>query len=304
MMPRILIVVSLVGGGMGLGCGEANNGSGGEVTVGSSGSGSTGGLPTTSASGEAATGGSSTSSGSMPGSSGGSSAEDFIAEPDVPVVPQCDPFMQDCPEGQKCTIWSSDGASLWDGYRCVDVVGDQVPGEVCMTTDGSAVSGNDDCVKGAMCWDVSAENIGVCVALCTGSQDWLECAEGFACTIAGDGVLIVCLPQCDPLAQDCPGGDLCLPVGDEFSCKLDASGDEGQVFDGCTYANSCDPGLVCASTDSAAECDPRADGCCVPMCSISAMAACPGVGQECVSLWEPGMAPAPHEDIGFCTLPG
>ncbi len=216
--------------------------------------------------------------------------------------PDCDIFAQDCPEGQKCAAWASDGGNAWNTAKCVDITGDQKPGEACKA-EGGGFSGEDDCVKGAMCWDVDAEGQGTCIPLCTGSADRPSCEEGLSCAEATDGVLSICLPLCDPLAQGCPGDDVCIPVGDAFVCVPDASGEEGQVFDACAVANGCDPGLVCAGSGAASECDQRVNGCCVPMCSISGMIGCPGVGQECLSLWGEGMAPPEFADIGYCAVP-
>ena len=237
-----------------------------------------------------------------PQSTGTTGELPFIVDPDGG-APTCDLFAQDCPEGQKCAAWASDGGNAWNATRCVLLTGDQLPGEPC-TTAGGGVSGEDDCIKGAMCWDVGLDNVGFCVALCSdGECTTATCDPGFVCAVTAECAIPICLPSCDPLLQDCPGDDVCLPSHDNFLCVLDASGDEGQVFDPCEFANACDPGLVCAAPTSASECDPQSTGCCQPMCSLSAMAPCPGAGQQCLSLHEEGQAPPAFEDIGFCTLP-
>jgi hypothetical protein len=226
----------------------------------------------------------------------------FILNPDGGGA-TCDVFAQDCPDGQKCTAWASDGGGSWNATKCVPVTGDKVPGDEC-TVEGSGVTGIDNCEKGAMCWDTDEMNIGLCVELCKGSEEAPTCStQGFTCSVTNEGVLTLCLPGCDPLLQDCPGNDVCIPIGDGFVCVLDASGEEGQAFDPCEFANTCDPGLVCAGSASANECSPMAMGCCVPMCSISEMAPCPGAGQECTSLFEEGQAPPAFTDVGYCTIP-
>jgi hypothetical protein len=49
-----------------------------------------------------------------------------------------------------------------------------------------------------------------------------------SCLLAiSKAILNLCLPDCDPLLQDCPGDNLCIPTGDKFTCVLDASGEMG-----------------------------------------------------------------------------
>jgi hypothetical protein len=218
---------------------------------------------------------------------------------------ECDKFKQDCPRGQKCTAWASDGGSSWNASKCVDVTGDQVPGDEC-TAEGGGLSGIDDCEKGAMCWEVDKDtNMGTCVALCTGTPDAPVCDPGFACAIANDGVLNLCLPTCDPLLQDCPGDDLCIPLNDGFICVLDASGDMGKTNDPCEFPNACDKGLACSPTATASSaCMQDATGCCQPFCDFSMMEPCPNPDQKCLQWFDP-MLPIPPglEDIGICAIP-
>ena len=211
--------------------------------------------------------------------------------------------MQDCPEGEKCTIWAADGGSVWDAYRCVPVTGDQKPDEPC-TAEVSGTSGLDDCQKEAVCWDVDEQLHGVCVALCGGSVDTPVCAdEDTYCEVNNEGIINICLHYCDLLLQDCPGGDLCLPIGDEPVCVIEPER-TGGVLDPCEFANDCDKGLICGESASGIECDPQASGCCTPMCDLDeADVVCPGVGQSCVPLYEEGMAPPKLAHIGYCAIP-
>lgn len=218
----------------------------------------------------------------------------------------CDVFKQDCPEGEKCSAYNEGGGSSWNATKCVPVNGDGQAGEPC-TVEGSAVTGLDDCARGAMCCDVDDMNHGTCVGLCTGTPESPKCMdeEKFYCALCDDCVLNLCLPTCEPLAEDCPNGHLCIPVADTFSCALDVSGAEGQAFDPCEFANACDPGLSCLTSSSATECDPNETGCCLPFCDVTdPNAACPGVGQACVSFYDGGVAPPKFAKVGVCVLPG
>lgn len=213
----------------------------------------------------------------------------------------CDHWAQDCPDGEKCSAYADNGGTAWNNTKCVDVAEDpDVPGSPC-TVEGNGVSGIDSCELGAMCWDVDPNTgVGVCVALCTGNPEAPVCDAEFACAIAND-VLNLCLNICDPLTQNCPGDDLCIPNNQGFLCVLDASGEEGQAFDPCVFGNACDKGLFCMDPGYASECDPNADGCCLPFCDVTAPD-CPGVGQQCLPWYEPGTAPPDYENVGICGL--
>ncbi|MDC0669540.1 ribulose phosphate epimerase [Nannocystis radixulma] len=221
--------------------------------------------------------------------------------------PQCDNWGQDCPDGQKCAAYANDGGFSWNSTKCVpaDPTGGQV-GDPC-TVEGNGVSGIDSCGFGSMCWDVDPENgQGLCVALCTGTPDAAQCAPtGTTCVVANEGVLNLCLPQCDPLLQNCESGDLCLPNpldATAFVCILDASGESGTTFDPCEYGNACDAGFVCQEPIFASECDPAAAGCCLPYCDLSEPE-CPGANQDCLAWFEAGMAPPGYENVGYCGIP-
>ncbi|WP_434425069.1 hypothetical protein [Nannocystis pusilla] len=237
----------------------------------------------------------------------GDPPSDFITPPDGGPHDGCDQWQQDCPEGQKCMPWSADGDNWWESLKCVDVVPDPDDvGEPCMVF-GAPASGEDTCDLGQMCWNV-VDGVGTCVALCVGSPDVPTCADPQStCTLGGESVLALCLPNCDPLKQDCPGNDLCLPNPNDpanFLCVLDASGEEGQAFDPCEYMNACDPGLICVGPEFAGECDPAALGCCLPYCDNTLEPTdCPGQGLQCLPWFDLGTAPPDLEKLGLCGLP-
>jgi hypothetical protein len=97
-----------------------------------------------------------------------------------------------------------------------------------------------------MCWNVDPEtNQGTCAGFCVGNENDPHCDHpGDECSISGSGFAI-CLPTCDPLAQDCPEGEGCWGAG-PFFCAGDASGDMGAYGDPCEFVNVCDPVGVCS----------------------------------------------------------
>jgi len=298
-------------------------------TAGSSEGGASSGGASTSGDGTTTTGGSSTgaptTTGPLPGTSedgttalpssttdGSTNVDDSLdagdegcsfyagCAPDVgPNKLECDPFAQDCPDGQKCAPWT-DGPGSWRATKCVPV-GDKLPGEAC-TAEGGGQSGLDDCVEGAFCWEVGQGNVGTCVGLCGGSFDNRTCPADQGCLAFNPDALFLCALQCDPLMQDCPGDDLCLFASEDFLCVLDISSDTGAANDPCEYLNGCDAGLVCALTETVSEaCDENAFSCCTPFCAVPD-GACPNPDQVCMPWFEMGEADPGDEDIGVCAI--
>lgn len=227
----------------------------------------------------------------------------FIEDPDGGGVSiECDVWTQDCDEGEKCAAWANDGSSSWNAARCVPIDADPVgPGETC-TVEGTGTSGIDNCDADSMCWAVDAEtNEGTCVALCDGSPEAPTCApEATACSIANQGVLILCLPICNPIADECGEGQGCFPVGEFFQCAPVAGG--GEPGDGCEFLNACNDGSACVSPALVPGCGGA--GCCSSYCDLSAKD--PGCleGQECLPWYEMGQEPDEClEGIGICGTP-
>ena len=205
--------------------------------------------------------------------------------------------------------YANDGGSSWNALKCTPIDPDpDGVGEPC-TVEGNGVSGIDSCILGAMCWNVDPEtNAGVCVGLCQGSEEQCSydpggcCPAGSACTIPSNGVLILCLQTCDPILQDCEGqGDVCYPVGDDFQCAPDDSGEMGAVGDPCEYINACDPATHCGDPATFPGCDLRASGCCIPFCEIG-VTECPKL-TECLPWYDPIDTPPGYEDLGACVIP-
>lgn len=208
----------------------------------------------------------------------------------------CDPFVQDCPEGEKCVPYA-DRSGTWDSNKCVSVDGDGQPGEPC--TYGGVVEATDDCDATSHCWEtqeVDGQLVGICRAFCGGTFDNPMCAEGTACLIANQGNINLCLPTCDPIQQDCPDGQACTWGSTEFFCFVTQQ--DGSLGDPCDMSE-CGPGLMCAMAEVLPECD--ASACCGQFCSLSAPV-CDWVGTECVSFWEGEPVPG-YEDVGFCVVP-
>lgn len=231
--------------------------------------------------------------------------------PDLPFMDGCSLWDQDCPEGQKCMPYSNDGGGIWNDTMCVPI--DRNPrdvGESC-TVEGDAVSGIDDCVEGAMCFYVDPEtNMGECIAFCEGNEAEATCDDPCTfCNITSDGILTLCLSDCDPIAQDCGDGLACYPITDTFACAPDVGGEDGAIGSACEFLNVCDPGTLCGDATMLPDCEGAA-GCCTPFCDAdAAVDPCDAQypGTVCVPWWEEGQEPEPTcvdtGTVGACLLP-
>jgi hypothetical protein len=108
----------------------------------------------------------------------------FIESTDTPGC-ECDPFAQDCPEGEKCVPYASTGETF-NANKCVPVTGTAEPGDAC-THDGDVVA-TDDCDAQSVCWN------GTCAPFCDGTADDPVCSEGSWCLIGYEGSVNLCLP--------------------------------------------------------------------------------------------------------------
>ena len=230
----------------------------------------------------------------------------FLLEPDGGGVSyECSFLAQDCPPGEKCNAWANDGGGAWNATKCVPVVPDpDEPGEPC-TVEGSGTSGIDTCELGAMCWDVDPKtNEGTCVAFCQGDEANPICEDPDTQCEGRD--ILLCLPLCCPLEQNCPAGHACYPINEDFSCGPDASGDLGAFGDPCEFINVCDPGLMCLDAGSVPPGLPceGASGCCTAFCALGSDS-CSELhpALECVPWFEDGAAPPGFELTGACVVP-
>lgn len=234
----------------------------------------------------------------------------FIAKPDAEPA-ACDLEEQNCPAGQKCNPSSIGCGSITCGEPiCVPVVRDpQPPGAPCSVL-GDGEDGTDDCELGSVCLFFHEEGVGHCRALCN-----VETHRPIDTTCPPDTVCLpiacqscfwsYCEAPCDPRDPGtCEAGQACVVAPDATKCVLDSSGDEGEAGDPCTFLNSCDPGLHCAGAMYVAGCTSN-DGCCSPYCSTDQPNTCPGEaqGEQCLPLFEEGMAPSGLDTLGLCALP-
>jgi hypothetical protein len=231
------------------------------------------------------------------GSSDDDAAVTFVSGWDIMGDP-CDSFLQDCPEDMKCVPYAA-GGGTWDSNKCVPILGDQATGEPCKY-DG-AVESTDDCDGMNWCWNVDENGNGICHAFCGGTPDTPECPPMSHCSINGSGGINLCIPTCDPVAQECLDEMACFWTGLDFTCTWTTQNiSTGQP---CGFINDCAEGNVCVDAAVLPMCNGSA--CCTNYCHLqqgdTQCAALPGTA--CMSFFEEGMAPPGLEHVGICILP-
>lgn len=252
------------------------------------------GVEPSDAEGETSVGSTSTSDGSTSDGSEAESEDTGTPPPENDLPPDCDVFMQDCPDGEKCVAYSRYGG-IWDANKCVPVTGDQAPGEPCTYAGNSEAT--DDCDATSACWGVNVDMVGTCRAFCTGNGNDPQCPESDAC-LAG-GYVAFCIPTCDPVAQDCEDGLGCFFTNIPFEC---VPAGELQPGEPCGYINDCAGGLSCTAAEVLPGCD--SSSCCTPFCALEmGDAQCGAVpGTSCVPFYREGSAPPDYEHVGVCIV--
>ena len=221
---------------------------------------------------------------------------------------QCNLFLQDCNEGEKCTAWSMDGGIFPNGTKCVPQTGDKLPGEQC-SLEGDFGDGTDDCVAGSMCLDIDNSGKATCVSYCGGDMEQPTCPNEDKCAFLFEPTVPLCFPGCNPLAQDCPDGDACVPniaaLGSEyFVCMpLVFEAIPGQYGDACYAISGCDKGFQCIFALNVPNCAGDMY-CCSSWCDLDAPNTCKDFDDtiDCVPWYEQGSATPGYENVGICGI--
>ncbi len=219
----------------------------------------------------------------------------------------CDPYTQDCPDGQKCTSSNAMAGDFWNINICIEVMGNQTEGSSCTVLGDEPGGGIDDCDVGLICLFADEEGMnGTCTAFCTGDPDngMCEGAKAF-CVPANDGFLPICLNSCDPLLQDCPFDHGCYGDSEDgsFLCFKPDPKEGGMDNDNCAFDNACLPGFQCLPPEVVAECEQGFDGCCNPFCALDGDSSeCNlNAGEVCSAFYMEDNPP--WDNVGICTLP-
>lgn len=225
---------------------------------------------------------SSSSGGATSFSTGGSEA-DTVGELYVPE--KCSVLEADCPPGFKCLPFGPDK----NDQGCFPVVSD--PGDVgvrCSDLDyaDGVIGMLDSCEASAICYE------GTCEPQCQGLDR--SCPDAFTCLDSAP--LAVCVPRCDPLVDECGVGRLCILSAGYFTCFPQGGG--YSLWEHCSFAYDCQPGLVCSAPSLASEC--QSDYCCNSLCELE-VGDCPGAGQSCVPFFGEDTYPEYHK-LGVCTI--
>jgi hypothetical protein len=204
----------------------------------------------------------------------------------------CDPIAQDCPEGEKCVAWASQGGA-WDATKCVPVTGTNMVGDPCMSA--GVVEATDDCDENGMCFGLDDSLMGVCYGFC--SLDG-TCPDAQLCFFAGDGSITLCIDECQPHHPDnCGAGTTCVQIDGTFIClpvqTILPPDSPCTEFDYCPLGQTCVLGI---DLDNCA-----GQSCCTDWCDTSMADPCT-MPETCQPYWQMGQAPPGLDTAGVCKL--
>lgn len=245
---------------------------------------------------------------STAGESGVTPTEDTAPSPDHGSGGICNLFLQDCNPGEKCTAYTLDGGIFPNGTKCVPQTGDKMPGEPC-ALEGQFGDGTDNCAAGALCLDIDNSGDATCVAYCGGDMDNPTCPNDDKCAFLFEPTVPLCFPACNPLAQDCPDTDACVPniaaLGSEFFVCMPLVFEEipGQYGDACYAISGCDKGFQCIFAENVPNC--KGDMyCCSSWCDLTNPDTCMAFDPtiDCVPWYEEGTATPGYENVGICGI--
>lgn len=221
----------------------------------------------------------------------------------------CDLSLQDCAEGQKCSVVAMSPDDLFQGhFECVPLDPNPVPPHAPCDVFEDPADGTDNCELGSICLFPDAGGLGECFSFCNFSKDPICQPPGDLCIGATcqSCTWSFCDSSCNVLEPDaCEPDELCAPGVDlSWQCILDSSGADGQHGDVCEFVNDCDPGFVCMPEDQLPTC--AGTNCCAMACDVDAPNTCPdkGLGASCRPWYQQGQAPTPElAKVGVCALP-
>jgi hypothetical protein len=171
--------------------------------------------------------------------------------------PDCELLGTDCGPGEQCLPVRAD-AGAWDRTACVGT-GPVGEGEPC--------SADGDCVAGTRCVP-SSSGEATCRSACAGTIDALTCPAGQWCSLDTEGEVppVTCMPDCDPLGDDCPSGEGCYLDYDVLGFRCAALDEQPGPAEACS-AQGCAPGSMCIwySGIPSEVCD---EYCCVALCDL------------------------------------
>ena len=204
---------------------------------------------------------------------------------------ECDPLVQDCPEGEKCVPYvQTPGSTSWDANKCVPVLGEAAAGEPCHS-DGLELA-TDDCDMDSVCFDVDEQGVGICRGFC---DPQYACPEGESCIVANDQVITLCYQSCLPFdPSTCAEDQLCLWGGSDFHCfglePVEPYGECDDIGEHCPSGQRCEFGSLLEGC--------AVESCCTDYCDLSLPEdPCPApLGCESLG-WEA------YPDVGSCRLP-
>ncbi|NVB38822.1 hypothetical protein G6O69_13355 [Pseudenhygromyxa sp. WMMC2535] len=235
----------------------------------------------------------------------------FVPDEDTDPTMQCEPYIQDCPEGEKC-VWAvpENGSQRRDGAVCIPVTGDRQPFSTCSLPTGIGQEISDDCGAESFCLEVyGTADHGFCVPFAKDTADFTPCDDYPGTEYAtenGSSFPDACLfYDCSPLlAESCPDEmrcvfypaslyvtNICLNVPAEYELPVGAPCDFG----------GCGEGKLCAPQEWLPAC--AGERCCTQWCDLDSPS-CATEGTQCEFFPIPSEYDNPdYTNLGACLVP-
>ncbi len=145
----------------------------------------------------------------------------------------CNPLTNPCPGGQVCSLLLSSGP------QC------ERAGTVAL---GGACSRMSMCAPGGTCVDLGSG--AECYSACNPTVP--TCGAGGTCTqLIGQSFGLCFVPQCQPITNPCPGGQVCSSVVGADRCRTAGAAALGQT---CSAMNDCSAGGYCVNIGQGDRC--------------------------------------------------
>lgn len=200
-------------------------------------------------------------------------------------VPLCQPYVDGCSDGLKCTLFDDGGDGTFEKLGCSAIVNspaaelDECTHDACW---------QDTCGAGLACAP-TGQGAGICRAICHEIEDPCDGPEQVCVEVLGPVGL--CRVRCEVLLQNCPDGEGCffqIATAEPSCAPANRANEAGAA---CASYNDCAVGYQCMPSDVIGGCPGGGTNCCATLCDTATGDAC-SADENCIGLGVPGQPEA------------